>query len=55
MKFEYYPETGSRYIELNLGRERKPGGTQQVVGWGEHEIVIDVDGDGVPVGLDKDE
>ncbi|HJQ30447.1 MAG TPA: DUF2283 domain-containing protein [Rubrobacter sp.] len=52
MKFDYYPETDSLYIELNPGRERKPGGTQQVVGWGEHDIVIDVDDDGVPVGID---
>lgn len=54
MKFDYYPETDSLYIELNPGRERKPGGTQQVVGWGEHDIVIDVDDDGVPVGIDID-
>ena len=54
MKFDYYPETGSLYIELNPGRERKPGGTQQVVGWGEHDIVIDVDDDGVPAGIDID-
>jgi len=52
VKFDYYPETDSLYIELNPGRERKPGGTQQVVGWGEHDIVIDVDGDGVPAGMD---
>ncbi len=52
MKFDYYPDTDSLYIELNPGREHKPGGTQQVVGWGEHDIVIDVDGDGVPVGID---
>ena len=54
MKFDYYPETDSLYIELNPGRARKPGGTQQVVGWGEHDIVIDVDDDGVPVGIDID-
>lgn len=54
MKFDYYLETGSLYIELNPGRERKPGGTQQVVGWGEHDIVIDVDDDGVPAGIDID-
>jgi uncharacterized protein YuzE len=50
VKFDYYPETDSLYIELNPGRERKPGGTQEVVGWGDHDIVIDVDG--VPVGID---
>jgi uncharacterized protein YuzE len=54
VKFDYYPETDSLYIELNPGRERKPGGTQQVVGWGDHDIVIDVDSDGVPVGIDID-
>lgn len=52
MKFDYYPDTDSLYIELNPGRERKPGATQEVVGWGDHDIVIDVDGEGVPVGID---
>jgi uncharacterized protein YuzE len=52
VKFDYYPETDSLYIELNPGRERKPGGTQEVVGWGDHDIVIDVDAEGVPVGID---
>ena len=52
MKCDYYPETDSLYIELNPGRERGPGGTQEVVGWGDHDIVIDVDADGLPVGLD---
>ena len=50
MKFDYYPESDSLYIELNPGRERKPGGTQEVMGGGEHDMVIDVDG--VPVGID---
>jgi uncharacterized protein YuzE len=54
LRFEYYPDTDSLYIELNPGRERKTGGTQEVVGWGDHDIVIDVDGDGVPVGIDID-
>jgi uncharacterized protein YuzE len=54
VKFDYYPETDSLYTELKPGRERKPGGTQEVVGWGDHDIVIDVDGDGVPVGIDID-
>ena len=53
-RFEYYPATDSLYIELNPGRERKPWGTQEVVGWGDRDIVIDVDGDGVPVGIDID-
>src|SRR5215210_6934773 len=52
LRFEYYPDTGSLYIELNPGRKRKPGGTQEVVGWGSRDIVIDVDG--VPVGIDID-
>ncbi len=54
MKFDYYPETDSLYIESNPGRERKPGGTQEVVGSGDYDIVIDLDGDGVPVGIDID-
>ena len=54
MKFDYYPDTDSLYIELNPGRERKAGGSQEVVGWGEHDIVIDLDGDGTPVGIDID-
>lgn len=54
MRFEYYPETDSLYIELNPGREKKPGGGQQVVGWGERDIVIDLDADGQPVGIDID-
>jgi len=54
VKFDYYPDTDSLYIELNPGRERKPGGTQEVVGSRDHDIVIDVDGDGVPVGIDID-
>jgi uncharacterized protein YuzE len=54
LRFEYYPDTDSLYIELNPGRKRKPGGTQEVVGWGDRDIVIEVDGDGVPVGIDID-
>lgn len=54
MKFEYYPETDSLYIELNPGRKSAPGGGQQVVGWGDRDIVIDVDGDGTPTGIDMD-
>ena len=52
MKFDYYPETDSLYIDLNPGRERKRGGTQEVVGCGDHDVVIDVDAQGVPVGID---
>ena len=54
MRFEYHPDTDSLYIELNPNRERRPGGTQEVVGRGDRDIVIDVDGDGVPVGIDID-
>jgi uncharacterized protein YuzE len=52
VKFDYYPDTDSLYIELDPGRERKPGAAQEVVGWGDHDIVIDVDEEGVPVGID---
>ena len=31
MRFDFDPDTDSLYIELNPGRERKPGGTQEVV------------------------
>jgi len=54
VRFDYDPDTDSLYIELNPGSERKSGGGQEVVGWGEHDIVIDVDGDGMPVGIDMD-
>ena len=54
MRFEYHPDTDSLYIELNPSRERKPGGKQEVVGWGSRNIVIDVDGDSVPIGIDID-
>ncbi len=52
MGFEYYPDTHSLYIELNPGRKRKPGGTQEAIGWGSRDIVIGVDSYGVPVGID---
>lgn len=54
MKFDYYPETDSLYTDLNPGGERRPGGAQEVVGSGEYDIVIDLDADGVPVGIDID-
>lgn len=54
MRFAYCPDTDSLYIELNPGRKRKPGGTQHLVGSGSRDIVIDVDGDGVLVGIDMD-
>jgi uncharacterized protein YuzE len=53
LRFEFYPDTDSLYIELNPGRKRKTGGSQEVVGQGNRDIVIDVDGDGVPVGIGR--
>lgn len=47
MKLHYYPETDSLYIEL---RDR-PGADVREVGDG---IVVDVDADGNPVGIDID-
>jgi uncharacterized protein YuzE len=47
MKLHYYPETDSLYIEL---RDR-PGADVREVGQG---IVVDVDEDGNPVGIDID-
>lgn len=54
MKFDYYPETDSLYIKLNPGRKRPEHGRgrQVVVGEGNRELVVDVDSDGVPVGID---
>jgi hypothetical protein len=49
--FDYPPDTDS-LIEFDPRRERKPGATQQVVGWGDHDIVIDVNGEGEPIGMD---
>src|SRR5215210_784058 len=51
LRFEYYPDTDSLYIELNPGRKRKPGGTKEVGGWGDRDIVIEVGGDGVSIGI----
>lgn len=47
MKLQYYPETDSLYIEL---RDR-PGADVREVGDG---IVVDIDADGNPVGIDID-
>lgn len=52
MRFDYHPEMDSLYMELNPGREPAPVDTQEVVGRGVHDIVIDLDGDGVPVVID---
>jgi uncharacterized protein YuzE len=47
VKLHYYPETDSLYIELRAG----PGSDVREVGDG---IVVDVDADGNPVGIDID-
>ena len=47
MKLHYYPETDSLYIELN----DRPGTDAQEVADG---VVLDVDDDGNPVGIDID-
>jgi uncharacterized protein YuzE len=47
MKLHYYPETDSLYIEL---RDR-PGADVREVGDG---IIVDVDAEGNPVGIDID-
>jgi len=54
LRFDYYPDTDSLYIELNPGGDRPEHGhsTQVVVGEGDRELVIDVDANGVPVGID---
>lgn len=44
----------SLYIELNPQTERQPGGSTQVVGSRERDIVVDLDPDGTPVGIDID-
>ncbi|PLS86205.1 MAG: hypothetical protein CYG60_08500 [Actinobacteria bacterium] len=46
MKFSYYPETDSLYIELS----RKPAADTVRVG----DYAVDVDEDGNPVGIDID-
>lgn len=46
MQFEYCPDTDALYIELNPEKERQPGGSTQVVGFGERDIVVDLDPDG---------
>ncbi len=47
MKLNYYPETDSLYIDLC----DKPGASVVVVSEG---VVVDVDEDGIPVGIDID-
>lgn len=47
MKLHYYPETDSLYIELRP----TPGADVQEIGEG---VVVDLDADGNPVGIDID-
>ncbi len=47
MKLRYYPETDSLYIDFS----EKPGASVVVVSEG---VVVDVDEDGIPVGIDID-
>lgn len=47
MKLHYYPETDSLYIELNA----RPGADTREIAAG---LVIDIDADGNPVGIDID-
>ncbi len=51
MKFEYHPDVDALYIHLYPGspRAKSEGGSQVVVG---DHMVLDVDGEGVPVGID---
>jgi hypothetical protein len=59
LRFEYNPDTDSLYIELNPHRAKSWEATQgrryTRGGWlgGSRHIVIDVDGDGVPVDIDS--
>ena len=47
MRLQYYPETDSLYIELNA----KPGADVREIADG---LVVDVDAEGNPVGIDID-
>ncbi len=50
MRVEYYPDVDALYIRLNPGREPKgKGGDTVVIGDG---FVVDVDAEGVPIGID---
>ncbi len=50
MRFEYYPDVDALYIRLNPGREPKgKDGDTVVIGDG---FVVDVDAEGVPIGID---
>jgi uncharacterized protein YuzE len=51
MRFEYHPDVDALYIHLSPGspRAKSEGGSTVVVGDG---FAVDVDEDGVPVGID---
>jgi uncharacterized protein YuzE len=50
MKFEYHPDVDALYIRLNPKREPTgKGGDTVVIGDG---FVVDVDAEGVPIGID---
>ena len=50
MRVEYHPDVDALYIHLNPGREPKgEGGDTVVIGDG---FVVDVDAEGVPIGID---
>ncbi len=50
MRFEYHPDVDALYIRLHPGREPKGrGGDTVVIGDG---FVVDVDAEGVPIGID---
>ena len=51
MRFEYHPDVDALYIHLHPGspQARREGGSQVVVG---DHMVVDVDEEGVPVGID---
>lgn len=48
MRFSYYPDTDSLYIDLKPGHERKSGRTVIV----SDEMNINVDENGTPVGIE---
>lgn len=51
MRFEYHPDVDALYVHLHpeSSRAKSRGGSQVVVG---DHMVVDVDADGVPVGID---
>jgi uncharacterized protein YuzE len=50
VRFEYHPDVDALYIHLNPGRKPSgEGGDTVVIGDG---FVVDVDAEGVPIGID---